>query len=186
MDVQIIKSDRRTLAIEVKGDMTVVVRAPKRLSNKVIQSFVEEKTPWINKALEKMAQRAQGPQDPPLTKEELAALTDRAKRTLPPLVQEWARQMGQTVGRVSIRHQSSRWGSCSAKGNISLNCLLLLCPPAVMEYVIIHELCHLKHLNHSGAFWAMVESYCPDYKEYKDWLKANGRHLIKRLKGEEE
>ncbi len=89
--------------------------------------------------------------------------------------------MGVSYGRITIRSQRTRWGSCSSKGNLNFNCLLLLCPEAVQDYVVVHELCHRKELNHSPKFWAEVERICPDYKTHRKWLKENGSSLIGRL-----
>ena len=98
-----------------------------------------------------------------------------------PLVEEYADLMGVTYGTVSIRAQKTRWGSCSSKGNLNFNCLLALCPEGVMRYVVVHELSHRRHMNHSKAFWSMVEEYMPDYKEQKLYLKRNGDLLMARL-----
>ena len=100
---------------------------------------------------------------------------------LPEKVQQFARQMGVTYGRITVRSQRTRWGSCSAKGNLSFNCLLMLCPEEVQDYVVIHELCHRKEMNHSAAFWTEVEKHCPNYRSHRKWLKDNGSALIGRL-----
>jgi predicted metal-dependent hydrolase len=89
--------------------------------------------------------------------------------------------MGISYGRVTIRRQKTLWGSCSAKRNLNFNCLIVLLPEPVMEYVIIHELCHLKEMNHSPAFWREVEKYCPDYRYLRDFLKDNGEKLMLRM-----
>ena len=89
--------------------------------------------------------------------------------------------MGVTYGRSTIRSQHTRWGSCSARGNLNFNCLLALTPPEVLDYVVVHELCHRKELNHSPAFWAEAERVLPDYKNRRNWLKENGTALIARL-----
>jgi len=89
--------------------------------------------------------------------------------------------VGVDYGRITIRSQRTRWGSCSAKGNLNFNCLLMLCPEEVRDYVVIHELCHRKELNHSPKFWAEVEKVCPDHARQRKWLKENGGSLIARL-----
>lgn len=82
---------------------------------------------------------------------------------------------------VKIKTQKSRWGSCGIHNDINLNWLLILTPPKVMEYVVIHELCHIQERNHSADFWSLVERYCPDYKEHRLWLKQNGRSVMQGL-----
>ena len=96
-------------------------------------------------------------------------------------VRYFADLLGVSYGRLTIRSQRTRWGSCSAKGNLNFNCLLMLCPEDVRNYVVIHELCHRRHLNHSADFWAEVEKYCPDYRIHRKWLKDNGASIIARL-----
>ena len=116
-----------------------------------------------------------------LTEEELAALVKQAKKVIPPRVAERARQIGVTYGRIAIRKQKSLWGSCSAKGNLNFNCLLMLCPEDVLDYVIVHELCHRKELNHSVRFWTEVARILPDYKQPLKWLKNEGQSIIARI-----
>ena len=88
---------------------------------------------------------------------------------------------GISYGRITIRNQKSRWGSCSEKGNLNFNCLLMLTPPDVIDYVVVHELCHRIHMDHSAAFWAEVQKVLPDYKKAKKWLKDNGSSIIGRM-----
>ena len=85
------------------------------------------------------------------------------------------------VGHITIRHQSSRWGSCSKKGNLNFNCLLMLAPAEVRDYVVVHELCHLLHMNHSKSFWREVARVMPNYRQPYNWLKENGGLLLARL-----
>ena len=100
---------------------------------------------------------------------------------LPEKVRFFAEKIGVSYGRITIRSQRTRWGSCSVKGNLNFNCLLMLCPEYVQDYVVIHELCHRKEMNHSAAFWAEVEKHCPDYRIRRKWLKDHGASLIARL-----
>ncbi len=97
---------------------------------------------------------------------------------LPPRVDELAALHGFQYNRLYIKNQKTRWGSCSAKRNINLNLRLMMAPAAAIDYVILHELCHLRQLNHSPAFWALLESCCPDYQHWRAWFKQQGATLI--------
>lgn len=171
----LVRSSRKTLSIQITPAGEVILRCPNRLPKKEAEAFLLSKQSWIEKHL------AARPQVTPLTPDELDWLTDAAKEDLPLRVSRLAAQMGLSWGRVTVRHQHSRWGSCSAKGNLNFNCLLMLCPEEVRDYVVIHELCHRKEMNHSAAFWREVEKFCPDYRIHRRWLKENGAALIGRL-----
>ena len=109
---------------------------------------------------------------------EILELTAKAKEELPAIVKKYAELMGVTYNRITIRHQKTRWGSCTKTGNLNFNCLILKMPENVRDYVIVHELAHRKELNHSTKFWTIVAEYCPWYKEAKQWLKDNGNKLM--------
>lgn len=177
-EITIIRSRRRTLALEINRNLQVVVRAPFGVSEEQIRRFVAQKQGWLDKHL---ADFAQAEPLPPLTSEEIRALAEAALQDIPRRVERYAPVVGVTAGRITIRNQVSRWGSCSAKGNLNFNCLLMLCPEDVRDYVVVHELCHRKQMNHSPAFWAEVERVLPGYKEQYHWLKENGSRLIRRL-----
>ena len=118
-----------------------------------------------------------------LTMEEIRDLADRALRVIPERVAHFAPLVGVTYGRITIRNQRTRWGSCSSRGNLNFNCLLMLVPPKVLDYVVVHELCHRKEMNHSPRFWAEVERIIPDYKTYEKWLKTEGGRIKRRMTG---
>ncbi len=184
MNIEVIKSRRKSISIEITKELKVIVRAPLLMRNKDIQAFINCKAGWIDKNLHIMENRIKNQQiTTNFTEEEIKVLTTKAKKIIPDQVEYYACIIGVKYNRITIKHQATRWGSCSAKGNLNFNCLLVLCPPEVCDYVIIHELCHLKELNHSPRFWAEVEKYCPNYKTHKQWLKDNGTELIKRLGG---
>ena len=174
----LIRSNRKTISIVVKPTGELEVRCPKRCSKREADAFVQSKRDWIEKHLTVLAAR---PASPVLTPEELRELANRAAEILPGRVKSFAEQMGVSHGRITIRSQRTRWGSCSAKGNLNFNCLLMLCPEEVRDYVVIHELCHRKEMNHSAQFWAQVEQFCPEYRIHRKWLKENGSSLISRL-----
>ena len=185
MNVEIIKSNRKTIAIEIKKDLRVVVRAPIFAKDREIQRFVEEKSAWIEKSVEKVRLRNEREKQNPLAKftpEQIRSLADKALEIVPKRVEYYAKIMGVRYGRITIRNQVSRWGSCSSKGNLNFNCLLMLCPTQVLDYVVVHELCHLKQMNHSHKFWSEVSRFCPEYEQHRKWLKEHGNELIGRLK----
>ncbi len=101
-----------------------------------------------------------------------------AKDYLPARVAELAAEYGFSFNRLRIKHQKTRWGSCSAKGNINLNLRLMMAPDEAVDYVIIHELCHLRELNHSKEFWAQVENCCPEYRKWIAWFKQHRAQLV--------
>lgn len=175
-DARIIRSQRRTVAVEITATGRVVVRAPMGLSEQDIAAFLEYRRPWIEKHL-----ACRLPPLPPFTEEELASLLQKAREDLPRRVAHFAPLAGVGVNRVTVRCQRTRWGSCSAKGNVNLNCLLMLCPESVRDYVVVHELCHRREMNHSPRFWAEVERVLPDYRVSRQWLKTKGRTVIGRL-----
>lgn len=109
-----------------------------------------------------------------LKQEKLLALYKKEARIwIPPRVEYWAHCMGLFPSSVSLRGQKTRWGSCSSQGHISLNWKLMAAPSEILDYVVIHELAHLKHQNHSKAFWSLVEAYCAEYKGLRKWLREN-------------
>ena len=116
-----------------------------------------------------------------LTPAALSELKAMAAKDLPERVARYAPRVGVNCGHITIRSQRTRWGSCTGKGNLNFNCLLMLTPPEVRDYVVIHELCHRRQMNHSKAFWELVEAACPDYKVCRKWLKQNGPSLIGKL-----
>lgn len=107
-----------------------------------------------------------------------AADLARARVLITARVERWADALGVPYKRIAIRSQRTRWGSCSARGGLNFNWRLAAAPAAVLDYVVIHELCHLRELNHSRDFWAHVKSACPDYKSHRRWLRDNAAALM--------
>lgn len=185
-DYRVIRSKRKTAAIQVT-EQGVIVRAPQRMSDRAIRTFLSSHQKWIHVRLSAMqAANAQAALQP-LTEDDLHQLAAKAREIIPPRVAYYAEQIGVTYGRITIRSQSTRWGSCSSKGNLNFNCLLMLAPPEVLDSVIVHELCHRKEMNHSDRFYHEVLRVMPDYPRRNAWLKQNGTLLMLRMKkGKEE
>ena len=181
MKVTVIRSNRKTVAIQVNSDLSVTVRAPRSVSEKDIEEILKKKEAWISKHIEKIKETKERFEAEPtekLTREKVIALADEALKVIPERVEYFAKVIGVTYGRITVRNQKTRWGSCSSKGNLNFNCLLMLAPPEVLDYVVVHELCHRKQMNHSKAFWLEVEKVLPNYKEVRKWLKEEGSQMI--------
>lgn len=181
MKVTVIRSNRKTVAIQVNSNLSVTVRAPRSTSEKDIEEILKKKEAWISKHIEKIKETKERFEAEPtekLTREKVIALAEEALKVIPERVEYFAKVIGVTYGKITVRNQKTRWGSCSSKGNLNFNCLLMLAPPEVLDYVVVHELCHRKQMNHSKAFWSEVEKVFPDYKEARKWLKEDGSQMI--------
>ena len=179
--IKIIRSNRKTLAIEITKDAKVLVRAPYHVPTIEIQRFLLQKQDWILKHVKKRMNEIREKENTPaitLTSADVQKLAKDALEYIPERVRHFAPVIGVTYGRITIRNQKTRWGSCSSKGNLNFNCLLMLTPPEVIDYVVVHELCHRLEMNHSPKFWAEVERILPNYKVQKEWLKDNGGKYI--------
>jgi predicted metal-dependent hydrolase len=161
--------------IRVKGDGSVRVTIPRSGSRRYAELFADEHRSWI----ERQRARIGATRDRRLeyTPEAIEELRLQAWAMLPPQLHRLAANHGLVVSRVSVRDQRSRWGSCSPSGHICLNWRLMLMPDHVREYVLIHELMHLRRLDHSRHFWRLVAHACPGYKQARQWLREN-RHLL--------
>ncbi|MBR1669869.1 MAG: M48 family metallopeptidase [Butyrivibrio sp.] len=180
-EIELIRSKRKSISIEITQDGRITVRAPLRVSVTEINRFIGEKADWIDKTLKKMEERRKKSEEGNLRElsgQEIKLLVTRAKRIIPQKVRHYAEQMGLTYGRITIRMQKSRWGSCSSKGNLNFNCLLMRTPDEIIDYVVVHELCHLKEMNHSPRFWAEVEKVLPDYKDRRKWLRDHQSEIM--------
>ena len=179
--INILRTKRKTISLELKND-GLLVRAPKRMSNREIQMFILSKKDWIEKHQKIIEERRELlKQYPPYTEEELKELAKKAKAIIPAKVKHYAKIIEVSYGRITIRCQKTRWGSCSSKGNLNFNCILMELPDEIIDSVVVHELCHRKHMNHSKAFYDEVESVLPEYKKCRKWLKENGHIYLSRL-----
>lgn len=160
----------RRYVIRVRLDGSVRVTIPRWGSKRDAAEFVARQRAWILEQQTKAA-RVRETRRPPMPKQQVQALRARASRELPPRLMELAERFGLTVTKISIRNQRWRWGSCSRQGHICLNWRLVDMPDAVRDYVLIHELMHLKRMDHSTAFWKHVAAACPDYQQSRAWLR---------------
>lgn len=181
-NIKITKSKRKTISLQIKPDGSIELKAPLHITNVQIQEFLDQKSKWIEKHLQAVQEhRQQMLQIKKLTAEEIYKLADQALEVIPKRAAYFAEIAGVTYGRITIRNQKSRWGSCSSKGNLNFNCLLMLMPPEVLDYVVVHELCHRKEMNHSPKFWTEVGKILPDYEKQKLWLKEHGDEIMMRM-----
>lgn len=177
----IIRSKRRSISLEIRPDGSLTVRAPFRMKDRDIQNFLNEKSGWIEKKLRNIRETPPIGTNEYLTPAMLDQLRLSASSAIPERVRYFAPLVGVSYGRITIRSQKTKWGSCSASGNLNFNCLLMLTPPEVTDYLIVHELCHRLEMNHSAAFYGHVARVLPDWKNAAGWLKKNGPRLMRRM-----
>ena len=178
----LIRSNRRSFSISISPDGQITVRVPMRATQKEISHLLIEKRIWIVTKYLEVQEKQRNRHVSELTDTQRLALEKRyiaaAKEYFPKRVAHFHQFTGGSYNRITIRDQKTRWGSCSARGTLSFNWRLMLAPPAILDYVVVHELCHLTHMNHSAAFWQKVESVYPDYRTARKWLKDHGQELV--------
>ena len=167
---ELIRSRRKTLALEITRDCRVVVRAPLRASRSQIDIFVRAHADWIAKHLEAQRRRAQLAPPAP-SPEELAELKRQARAVLEPRVAYWSGVTGLVPTGMRITAARTRYGSCSGKNSLCFSCFLMNCPDAAMDLVVVHELCHIQVKNHGPDFYALLEQVLPDWRERKKLLR---------------
>ena len=165
-DYTLIKSSRKTLCIEITRDKKVIVRAPFGIREGKIEEFIQQKSLWIEKHLEKVVPRVEK------SDEEICFLRKKASEEIPPRVEYWSNIMGLYPTSVKITSAKKRFGSCSSKNGLCFSLYLADYPPEAVDYVVVHELAHIKHKNHSHVFHTLVEKYLPDQKERRRLLKG--------------
>jgi len=170
MDYTLVRTNRKTIAIYIRPGALVELRAPLHCPKRDIDRFVASKAKWIEEKRAMMLAREQRQAEPDPALE--ANLRARAKDILPQRVAYFAEQMGVSPAQIKITGAKSRWGSCSSKGNLNFSWRLMLADEREIDYVVVHELAHLREMNHSPRFWAVVEAALPDYKERKKSLTA--------------
>ena len=152
------------------------------MSDRDIEKFLRDSDDWIRKHRDEARKKLLAKENSPkLSMDEIRKLAEEAAKDIPERVKRFAPIVGVDYGRITIRNQKSRWGSCSSRKNLNFNCLLMLAPPEQRDYVVVHELCHLKEMNHSKRFWKEVERVLPDYKKSVKWLRENGEDIMSKM-----
>lgn len=183
-NVEVRRSKRKSTAIKITADMQIVVFVPLYVSDNEIERMVISKSKWIDEHMLKVQSTIdERSKLEKITFEQIKELADQAVEYIPKRVKYYAEKENFVYNKITIKNLVSRWGSCSTKGNLNFNCLLMLTPDYVIDYIVVHELCHLREMNHSEKFWAEVEKIMPDYQRAELWLKQNGGNLISRMRG---
>jgi predicted metal-dependent hydrolase len=170
MNYEIIYSKRKTLCLQIKRDGRVIIRCPYRTSKERIESFYNSHLEWVEKKVEAVKKRMVPINE--LSDTDIEQLKRKAWEYIPSRVDYFASIMGVTPANVSINRAKTRFGSCNSKKRLNFSCNVMRYPIEAIDYVIVHELAHIKELNHSKRFWGIVESILPDYKERQRILKT--------------
>lgn len=184
--IEVVRSNRKTLGLKIDRDGKITAQAPYQASTQEISDFVDGKMGWIEKNLAQLEEKKKELEKNPverLSMEEIDRLAQEALDYIPGRVKYYAAKMNVTYRSITIRNQKTRWGSCSAKGGLNFNCLLMLAPKEVIDYVVVHELCHRLEMNHSPRFWSEVERMMPDYRVHRAWLNEHGGEIMRRMTG---
>lgn len=158
------------MGIEITDNCEIIVRAPKKISDREIAEFVNKYRGWIDKKLPEAEKRAKKSK---AISEKEDELRRAAREVIPPLVERYSKLMGLKPASIKITSAEKRFGSCSGKNSLCFSWRLMAYPTEAVEYVVVHELAHIKHHNHSSAFYSLIEKYMPDYKERQKLLKIN-------------
>ena len=182
--VQLIRSGRKTIGVKVDQKGVATAQAPYLAKEADILAFLSQHADRIEQYVQRSRIAAEQAEDAGrFSAAELEHMAQQAVQVIPQRVAYYARLLGVTYGRITIRNQKSRWGSCSSKGNLNFNCLLMAAPAEVLDSVVAHELCHRKHMDHSKAFYAELYKLFPDYDRCSRWLKEQGVVLMRRMTG---
>lgn len=180
--LKLIRSNRKTILLKIDRDLSVTVNAPRYISKTELDRFIESKSGWIQKHLE-LAKRARAESESiNFNSQMLSELKKQASAVLPERVGYYAEVLNVKYSKLTVRLNISNWGSCSSKGNLNFNALLMLMPPEVIDYVVVHELCHRLFMNHSPKFWSAVSTVLPDCDRSRKYLAENGGKYITALR----
>lgn len=165
IEYTVVRAKIKNIYIQIKNGK-VIVKAPKQVKEEYLKELVEKKSKWINKKLED-GRKETKENNKPITEKQIEYL----KQTIETSIEKYTKNIGQRPRKITIKNIKYAWGSCSAKKNITININLARKKKEIIEYVVLHELCHLREMNHSKKFWDLVEKNMPKYKEYRKQLK---------------
>jgi predicted metal-dependent hydrolase len=168
---KLIRSERRTLAMELSPEGDLILRAPRRMPLRLIEQFIASHEKWIAKHREKLRRRAEFDEAHFSDEVQIQSLITRAQAILPEKTEYWAKIMGVTPTGVRITRAKKRFGSCSPENRIAYSYRLMAYPEEAIDYVVVHELSHIRHKNHSPDFYAFVARFLPDHKAREAILK---------------
>lgn len=174
MKYKVIRSDRKTISIEVNKDCEIIIRAPKSCGDNAVKAFAEKYEAWAERAVEKTRQRQKNAAEYEINDSDREKYIETAQRVLPKKTEYWSKIMGLSPSYVKITSAEKRYGSCNSKNGICYSYRLAAYPEKAMDYVVIHELAHIKYKNHGKEFYSLIEKYMPDYKEAEKILRHKG------------
>ncbi len=178
MDFELKRSKRKSISLIVKKDLSVIVRAPLRMANKEIEIFVNKHTEWIIKQKNKIGELYKEQEARKLSETEIVILKERAREVMPDKTAYFSKITGLNPNNVKITSAVTRWGSCSSRNNICYPYRIMLLPEDIIDYIVVHELCHIKEKNHSVRFYSLLQSFIPDYKDREKKLKYIQKSLV--------
>lgn len=184
ISVEILRSRRKTMAVHIRQDGSVEVRCPAWVTDREVQDFVQRHRDWIRRHRQAVLERKKN--QIICTEEQVKQYRQHARWLLAQKTWQWAQKMEVTYGKITIRQQATRWGSCSARGNLNFNWKLVLVPEELLDYVVVHELAHRKEMNHSPGFWKIVEEQLPDYRERRKRLRDYETDIVVKDKNGEQ
>ncbi|MGN0154692.1 MAG: M48 family metallopeptidase [Lachnospiraceae bacterium] len=170
------RGKRKTLAIKITREGSLLIKAPRQMRENEIERFVRQKRYWIYKQTKRVLEENRN--RVVRSEEETEALRKQAREILTERTDYYKEILKVDYQRIRIGNPKTRWGSCSSRGTISYNWHLILMPDRILDYVVVHELCHLLEMNHSPAFWKKVSDVLPDYQSRRKWLKENGNRYL--------
>jgi len=174
LETRVIRTRRKTMSLEISDDLKILVRAPKHINEEQVTEFIAKNELWLKKRLtKKILEKKKLKSFKKMLKKDLLACKSSSQEMIDKLLEPLAGEMGVRYKKFRLSNAKKRWGSCNARSSINLSWKLVFAPVNVVRYVLVHELCHIKHLNHSKAFWQEVEKHKPDYKNCQKWLREN-------------